>query len=165
MDASTMYTVRYSDSAPTPLTPQQFTELCALMNSCWWARDRTHTQIQHLLDNSSLWIAILDQHSVVVGFARVLTDWVARAFLEDVMVSESMRGRKIGARLLDAVKAHPRLRLVEQIALDTNNTLADKFYGPAGWAKEQIDTSPSGGAHSLYYPAGHPPDWLKFHPA
>ena len=137
------------------------------MNGCWWARDRTPQQIRDILSNSSLWIAALTSEregATVVGFCRILTDWVARAFLEDVMVAESARGKKIGSRLLAAVKAHKRLQGVEQVALDTNNTLAKAFYAPAGWEIEALDASPNGSAHAKYYPAGAHPAWHAFHP-
>lgn len=140
-------------------------QLVDLMHSCWWARERTVQQIRDLLANSTLWIVLVTPDAgKVVAFARVLTDWVARAFLEDVVVAESLRGQGVGRRLLEALKGHARLRGVEQVALDTSNALATAFYGPAGWGFSPPDTAPNGSAYGMWYPAGHPPVWHAYHP-
>ena len=111
------------------------------------------------------WVALEADSGTVVGFARILTDWVSRAFLEDVMVVERAHHRKIGTRLLTAIKTHTRLAAVEQIALDTSNVLAQRFYGPAGWELQSVDPEkPSGSAFMLLYPAGHPA-WHAYHPS
>jgi len=45
-----------------------------------------------------------------VGFARVVTDCATFAYLADVFVIESYRGRGLSARLMKAVISHPQLQ-------------------------------------------------------
>ena len=53
----------------------------------------------------------------LVGFARVLTDFVYRAYLFDVIVKASHRGRGVGEALMEAVVRHPRLQNVDTLEL------------------------------------------------
>ena len=53
----------------------------------------------------------------MIGFTRVLTDFVYRATIYDVIVKPTHRKIGLGTRLIDAVVNHPKLASVEQIAL------------------------------------------------
>jgi predicted GNAT family N-acyltransferase len=53
----------------------------------------------------------------LVGFARVLTDFVYEALVLDVIVAEDLRGTGLGAALMNAIVNHPRLALVRTIEL------------------------------------------------
>ncbi len=44
-----------------------------------------------------------------VGFARVITDRATFAYLADVFVLESYRGRGLGKRLMQVIMSHPEL--------------------------------------------------------
>ena len=54
-----------------------------------------------------------------VGFARVVTDRAAFAYLADVFVLPEHRGRGLGKRLIEAVMAHPDLQGVRRFILGT----------------------------------------------
>jgi GNAT superfamily N-acetyltransferase len=54
-----------------------------------------------------------------VGFARVVTDCAAFAWLADVFIVEEQRGRGLGKRLLAAVLAHPQLQNLRRFLLGT----------------------------------------------
>ena len=56
-----------------------------------------------------------------VGFARVITDGATFAYLADVFVLESHRGRGLAVRLMDAVIAHPRLQGLRRWVLATQD--------------------------------------------
>jgi GNAT superfamily N-acetyltransferase len=45
-----------------------------------------------------------------VGFARAITDRATTAYVADVFVLESHRGRGLGVWLIDCMRAHPDLR-------------------------------------------------------
>jgi len=53
----------------------------------------------------------------LVAFCRVLTDFVYRGLLNDVMVDEDRQGEGIGRRLLELVASDPDLARVQSIGL------------------------------------------------
>ena len=56
-----------------------------------------------------------------IGFARVVSDFATFAYLADVFVVESHRGRGLARRLMDAVDAHPRLQGLRRWMLVTRD--------------------------------------------
>jgi GNAT superfamily N-acetyltransferase len=59
-----------------------------------------------------------------VGFARVISDRATYAYVCDVFVLESHRGRAVGKRLLAAVMSHPELQGLRRWALFTRDAHA-----------------------------------------
>jgi GNAT superfamily N-acetyltransferase len=64
----------------------------------WWP-ERTVAQIERVLDAAPA-VGAWDGDRLV-GFARIVTDGVCRAYVEDVVVHEQYRGRGIGRALMD----------------------------------------------------------------
>ena len=64
-----------------------------------------------------------------IGFARVISDRATHAYLADVFVLESHRGRGLGVYLMEAVLAHPELQGLRRFGLVTRDAhaLYDKF--------------------------------------
>ncbi len=64
-----------------------------------------------------------------VGFARVVTDKATFAYLCDVFVLDSHRGRGLGRWLMEAVVAHPDLQGLRRMVLVTRDAhgLYEKF--------------------------------------
>ncbi|MSU58528.1 MAG: N-acetyltransferase [Pedosphaera sp.] len=56
-----------------------------------------------------------------IGLARVVTDYATFAYLCDVYVLESYRGRGLGKWLIECVLAHPALPGLRRINLATSN--------------------------------------------
>jgi GNAT superfamily N-acetyltransferase len=56
-----------------------------------------------------------------IGFARVITDRATFAYLADVFVLDSHRGRGLSKRLMDAVVAHPELQGLRRWMLATRD--------------------------------------------
>jgi GNAT superfamily N-acetyltransferase len=54
-----------------------------------------------------------------VGFARVVTDRAAFAYLADVFVVEAQRGRGLGKWLIETVLSHPDLQNLRRFFLGT----------------------------------------------
>jgi GNAT superfamily N-acetyltransferase len=79
-----------------------------------WADTRKLEGIAIMLKHSSLCISMWDSDALI-GFARVLSDGVYRAYLDDVVIDEAYRGRGLGRQLLEAVNEH--LKDIEQISL------------------------------------------------
>jgi GNAT superfamily N-acetyltransferase len=58
-----------------------------------------------------------DERGRLAGFARVVTDFVYKALVLDVIVHREHRSSGLGARLMDEVVDHPRLRGVRHFEL------------------------------------------------
>ena len=71
----------------------------------------------------------------LVGFGRVLTDFVYRATIWDVIVDAAYQKQGIGSELVQRILAHPRLKKVELVWLCTRRP---EFYEKLGFtSKEQ----------------------------
>ena len=66
-----------------------------------------------------------------VGLARVVTDYATFAYLCDVYVLESHRGRGLGKWLIECVMAHPQLQGLRRFSLATRD--AHQLYAPFGF--------------------------------
>ena len=67
-----------------------------------------------------------------VGFARVITDRATFAYLGDVFVLETFRGRGLARWMLEIIQAHPELQGFRRWVLLTRD--AHALYRDAGWA-------------------------------
>ena len=66
-----------------------------------------------------------------IGFARVVTDYATFAWLADVFVLDTYRGRGLGKWLLEVILAHPRLQGFRRWALATKD--AHELYRSLGF--------------------------------
>jgi len=63
-------------------------------------------------------IGLVDESDRLIAFTRVITDFVYRAMIFDVIVKPTHRKTGLGAKLMDAVLNHPKLQTVESFALN-----------------------------------------------
>ncbi len=56
-----------------------------------------------------------------IGFARVVSDRATFAYLADVFILESHRGRGLGVWLMECIKAHPDLHGLRRWILGTRD--------------------------------------------
>ncbi|MDH5019146.1 GNAT family N-acetyltransferase [Halobacterium rubrum] len=76
----------------------------------WWA-DRDPEDVRRALRHTDEVVVLRDEESRdPIAAARVLTDYVYYAMVYDVVVAERRRGNGLGADLVAAVVAHPRLQ-------------------------------------------------------
>lgn len=100
-----------------------------------WTAGRTVGEIREMLANSDLALSVWDGDRLV-GFGRVLTDYVYRASIWDVIVDPAYQGQDIGSQLMHQILQHPSLKRVELFWLCTRDKQA--FYEKLGFsAKEQ----------------------------
>ena len=95
-----------------PLNPE---DLQSLFQQADWARRRTPLDIQQMLDQSQLTLGVWDDDRLI-GFARVVTDDLYRAWIEDIVVDHTYRKRGIASRILE--KLLKRLQHIELVMLD-----------------------------------------------
>ena len=91
----------------------------ALSERSYWARGRGRSVVERSIAGSLVFSALLDGRQV--GFARVVTDEATFAWICDVFVDESARGRGVGGRLLTAIVDDPRLQGLRRMLLATRD--------------------------------------------
>jgi GNAT superfamily N-acetyltransferase len=101
-----------------------------LSEHSYWARMRTREENDRVIDACLTFGAYEDGRQL--GYARVLTDTVAFAYVGDVFVLPEARGRGIGKALMDAILEHPHVRHVRRAALVTDD--AHGLYAQYGFA-------------------------------
>lgn len=121
--------VTYSDHKQ--IDPAQLTRL---FQQAPWAKGRTMEDARVMLANTDLTVSAWDGEELV-GFGRVLTDYVYRATIWDVIVAKPYQGHGIGTEIVQRILRHPRLKKVELFWLCTR---MPGFYERLGFsAKEQ----------------------------
>ena len=109
-------------------------QLVHLYRQAPWAKHRALEQAQAMLAKTDVVISAWDG-TRLVGFGRVLTDYVFRASIWDVIVDREYQGRKIGTEIVRRILDHPTLQQVELFWLCTR---MPGFYERLGFsAKEQ----------------------------
>lgn len=93
-----------------------------LCNEAYWSKGIPRETVQRAIDHS-LCVGAFDE-GVQVGFARVITDYATYAYLADVYVLESHRGRGIGGRIMQTIMEHPDLRGLRRWQLVTRDAHA-----------------------------------------
>ena len=91
----------------------------ALSERAYWALGRSRAVFERSLVHSLCFGAYVDGRQV--GFARVVTDEATFAWVCDVFVDESARGRGVGKRLMAAIVAEPRLQGLNRMLLATQD--------------------------------------------
>jgi predicted GNAT family N-acyltransferase len=100
------------------LEPSHVTQLMELYAAEWWTSERQLPDVEAMLAGTDLVVAVIHRPSErLVGFARVLTDFVYQALVLDVIVAADLRGTGLGARLMDAIVGHPKLASLRTIEL------------------------------------------------
>jgi GNAT superfamily N-acetyltransferase len=81
------------------------------LSNCYWSRGIQRELVERAIAHS-LCFGIYDvggEKSAQVGFARVISDFATFAYIADVFVLESHRGRGLGKDLMRCIKEHPEL--------------------------------------------------------
>jgi GNAT superfamily N-acetyltransferase len=98
-----------------------------LSRESYWARGIPRDVVDRCIDNS-LCFGVY-RGSEQVGFARVVTDRAAIAYLGDVFIVAGHRRRGLGKRLVEVVMRHPDLQGLRRFMLGTEDahSLYDRF--------------------------------------
>jgi predicted GNAT family N-acyltransferase len=92
-------------------------QLCQLYKEMGWGDDRSINDTLQCLQNSQICIGLVDPDNNLIGFTRILSDFIYKAFIFDVMVSAEYRGQGLGQKLIQLVKRHEKLQKVKQFEL------------------------------------------------
>jgi GNAT superfamily N-acetyltransferase len=92
----------------------------SFLTNCYWAkgipRDVVARSIEH-----SLCFGVYDGSGAQVGFARVVSDFATVAYVGDVFVLESHRGRGLSKLMMECVMRHPALQNLRRWILLTRD--------------------------------------------
>jgi predicted GNAT family N-acyltransferase len=102
------------------LTESQVSDLMDLYKNEFWSDKRTRQDVVKMLASTDVIIGLVDEcdASRLIGITRVLTDFVYRAMIFDVIIKPTHRKMGLGAKLMDAVLNHPKLQTVEHFYLN-----------------------------------------------
>lgn len=99
------------------------------LQTTYWAGKRSAETIRRSWDNSGV-VAGIYHGEALVGFARVVTDFVAIAYLADVFIVPAHRGNGLGVLLTETLVSHPALATCKWL-LQTRD--AHEVYRRAGF--------------------------------
>lgn len=91
----------------------------AFLSRSYWSPGITREKVARAIAHS-LCFGVYD-HGTQVGFARVVTDRSSFAYLADVYILESHRGRGLASRLMLAITGHPELQGLRRWLLATRD--------------------------------------------
>jgi GNAT superfamily N-acetyltransferase len=102
------------------------------LTNCYWAKGISREIVARSILHS-LCFGVYDADSKQVGFARVVSDFATVAYLGDVFVLESHRGRGLSKWLMDCVVRHPALQNLRRWILLTRD--AHGLYSQFGFTQ------------------------------
>ncbi|HWY21441.1 MAG TPA: GNAT family N-acetyltransferase [Candidatus Acidoferrum sp.] len=100
------------------------------LTNCYWAKGIPREVVAQSIEHS-LCFGIYESGGAQVGFARVVSDFSTVAYLGDVFVLESYRGRGLSKWLMQCIVEHPPLQNLRRWILLTRD--AHRLYSRFGF--------------------------------
>jgi GNAT superfamily N-acetyltransferase len=104
-------------------------EVHEFLTESYWAKGISREVVARSIENS-LCFGLYAQGKQI-GFARVISDYATYAYIGDVFVLESFRGRGLGKWLMECIMHHPRLQGLRRWSLITRD--AHGLYAQLGF--------------------------------
>lgn len=101
------------------------------LTKCYWAEGIPRDVVRRSIENALCFAVFEDDRQV--GFARVISDYATYAYVGDVFILESHRGRGLGKQLMRAIMTHPRLQNLRRWSLVTQD--AHELYQQFGFTQ------------------------------
>lgn len=108
-----------------------------LLRTSYWSPGVRRDVVERAIANSVVAGAFDAASGAQVGFARAVTDRATFAWLCDVIVVESYRGRGIATRMVRELITHPELQTLRRWCLATKD--AHAVYTPIGFGPVPAD--------------------------
>ena len=102
-------------------------QVVELLKKSGWAHDREDEQIEKSIENSICY-GLFSDNKNLIGFARIITDFVTTFYLMDVIIKEEYRGRGLGKMLMDEI-----MKDVGHLYGILHTESAQEFYKPYGF--------------------------------
>ena len=91
------------------------------LTNCYWATGEPREVVARSIEHA-LCFGVYDGSGALVGFARVISDFATIAYVGDVFVLESRRGRGLGKWLMECITGHPALQNLRRWILTTRDS-------------------------------------------
>jgi GNAT superfamily N-acetyltransferase len=91
----------------------------AFLRESYWAKGIPREVVDRAIENALCFG--LYEGNRQIGFARVISDFSTFAYLADVFVVDSHRGRGLGKWLMQVIRAHPDLQNLRRWMLATSD--------------------------------------------
>jgi len=114
---------------------QQIQQVHRLYQQVWWAKSRSLEETQLCIAGSQVCIGILDNNQQLIAFVRVVSDFIYKAIIFDVIVSPESRATGLGKTLMTLVKTHHALNKVKHFELYCLPEMAT-FYEQLGFSSD-----------------------------
>lgn len=101
----------------------------ALLDGSYWNEGVSGEQIAGALRASTAWVGARDDAGALIAMARAISDRTKWAWIYDVVVAPSWRGRGLGQAVIRLVLDHPAVRHARRVRLATRDaqTLYARF--------------------------------------
>ncbi len=109
------------------VTPEELQDLYRFTR---WGRSRSLEQIAKMLESTSMCFSVR-HNGRLVAYCRMLTDFVFRGSLWDILVHPDYQGKGLGSQMLDYALNHPAIRNVPVIVTYTSELT--EFMGKLGF--------------------------------
>ena len=86
----------------------QIEDLTNLYQKEWWSKDRNLEDVKIMITKSDLILGLVEDNKLV-GFTRVLSDYIYKAIIFDVIIVEQLRNKGLGRLLMESIIHHPEL--------------------------------------------------------
>jgi len=106
-----------------------------LYKEVWWGKERTLEDTINCVQGSQVCIGILDSNDKLIGFTRIITDFIYKAIIFDVIVSTNHRNNGLGQKLMSLVRSHDKLKKVKHFELYCLPEM-EAFYASFGFSTE-----------------------------
>ena len=98
----------------------------------YWAKGRSFDRVKKSIENS-ICFGLYDNDNRMLGFGRIITDYVVFAYLMDFFIFEEQQGKGFGTQLAQHIFEYPDLQQVRLWFLGTHT--AQKFYEKCGFTR------------------------------
>ncbi|MGA2694899.1 MAG: GNAT family N-acetyltransferase [Terriglobales bacterium] len=103
----------------------------SFLRNCYWAKGIPRETVARSIENS-LCFGVYEGSSQV-GFARVISDFATYAYIGDVFILESHRGRGLSQWMMECIMSHPKLQNLRRwtlLTLDAHGLYAKFGFTP-----------------------------------
>ncbi len=103
-------------------------DVMVLLSQTYWANKYDIDTVSKAMDHSLCYGAFSETTGKQIAFARVLTDYVTRYYILDVVVDENVRGEGIAQLLIGSIVDMPELKHLRGLLITkTAEGLYEKF--------------------------------------
>ncbi|WP_462180090.1 GNAT family N-acetyltransferase [Pseudoalteromonas gelatinilytica] len=104
----------------TDKTDLDFEVIYGFISKSYWASGIPRHTLETAISNSFCF-GVYDSHDYQIGFARLITDKATFAYLADVFIVESHRGKGLSKWLVESIVSHPELQGLRRMVLATRD--------------------------------------------